>query len=223
MSDSPSAASPGADSRSAAERVHTAIRSGIISGFYPPGSMLSEAELAAAHGVSRTPVRAALSRLQEEEWVTVYPKRGVLVRELSAQEAFDFADARHLLESSCVQRTRPADRGRLADTLSALLDAQEQALAARELPVLIDLMLSFHRSFVEAAGNETLLELYDRLNARHAMMMIQRQEDFFARSASVMAEHRSLIAQLRAGDWAAFTATLRIHMIDADSLRPGIG
>ena len=211
------------DSPSAAERVHTAIRSGIINGFYPPGSMLSESELAASHGVSRTPVRAALSRLQEEEWVTVYPKRGVLVREFSAQEAYDFADARHLLESSCVQRTSPADRGRLADRLTALLDAQESAIAARELPALIELMLTFHRSFVEAAGNETLLELYDRLNARHAMMMIQRRESFFARSEAVMAEHRSLIAQLRAGDWAAFTATLRTHMIDADSLQPGIG
>ncbi|RZU64830.1 GntR family transcriptional regulator [Microterricola gilva] len=211
------------DSPSAAERVHTAIRAGIMSGFYAPGSMLSEAELAAAHGVSRTPVRAALSRLQEEEWVTVYPKRGVLVRELSAQEAYDFADARHLLESSCVQRTRPAERGLLADRLSALLDAQERALAPRELPELIELMLAFHRGFVEAAGNETLLELYDRLNARHAMMMIQRQDAFFARSDAVMAEHRSLIAELRAGDWAAFTATLRTHMIDAESLQPGIG
>lgn len=211
------------DAPSAAERVHTAIRAGIIGGLHAPGSMLSEAELAAAHGVSRTPVRAALSRLQEDGWVTVYPKRGVLVRELSAQEAYDFADARHLLESGSVQRMRPEERGVLADRLNALLDAQEAAIAARELPELIELMLAFHRSFVEAAGNETLLELYDRLNARHAMMMIQRQDAFFARSDAVMAEHRSLIGQLRAGDWAAFTATLRTHMIDADSLQPGIG
>ena len=54
--------------------------------------------------MSRTPVRAALARLQEEKWVTIYPKRGALVNGLSDRDISEIADARYMLEASAAQR-----------------------------------------------------------------------------------------------------------------------
>src|SRR5262245_4889452 len=83
---------------SAAERAHEESRAAIIEGRYEPGVMLSESELAASLGVSRTPVRTALARLQDEGWVTIYSKRGALVRGLSTEELRYSADVRQTLQ-----------------------------------------------------------------------------------------------------------------------------
>ena len=70
----------------ASRRAYDRIRHDIVAGTLAPGTMLSENELATELGMSRTPVRTALSRLQSEGWVTIYPQRGALVRELTADE-----------------------------------------------------------------------------------------------------------------------------------------
>jgi DNA-binding GntR family transcriptional regulator len=111
----------------AAEQAHTFIRQAIRRGELAPGTMLSENELAASPSLSRTPVRAALSRLQDEGWVTIYPHRGALVHELTAQEVRESAEVRHALESAGIQRGDPARRAWLADQLADDLDQQERA------------------------------------------------------------------------------------------------
>src|SRR5690625_6030153 len=86
-----------------AQRAYGAIRTAILSGDHLPGAMLSESVLASSLSMSRTPVRAALGRLQDEGLVTIYPKRGALVRELTAHEVREFAQVRHALESAGVR------------------------------------------------------------------------------------------------------------------------
>src|SRR5919107_2703631 len=92
----------------AAQRAHRILRDGIVDGTHPGGSMLSENTLAAGLRMSRTPVRAALLRLEEEGWVTIYPKRGALVRAFTAQDGQELAGARHLLETGGGRPPSPA-------------------------------------------------------------------------------------------------------------------
>lgn len=121
-------ASPSKPAVSAVERAHAEIRAAIIEGRYEPGVMLSESELAAALGVSRTPVRTALARLQDEGWVTIYAKRGALVRGLSADELRYSADVRQTLQILGVERAGPEDRAAVRPRLEEMLARQEQAL-----------------------------------------------------------------------------------------------
>src|SRR5919109_1055225 len=83
----------------AAERAYQYVKSGILDQTYAGGRLLTEGEVAAAVGVSRTPVREALLRLQAEGLLTLYPKKGALVRPVSAQEIADVLGARELVES----------------------------------------------------------------------------------------------------------------------------
>lgn len=80
------------------------IRDDILDGTHQPGSMLGETGLATSLGMSRTPVRAALVRLQDEGWIQVYPKRGALVQGLSDRAMLELADARFVLETTAVDR-----------------------------------------------------------------------------------------------------------------------
>ncbi|KRA26145.1 transcriptional regulator [Microbacterium sp. Root61] len=199
---------------SAAERAYAAIRGGILDGTHRPGSMLSENELATQLGMSRTPVRAGLSRLQDEEWITIYPKRGALVRALNDREIADLADARLILEAMGVQRASSDGRRALAERLEPGLVDQREALTARDLDRFVTLTIAFHRSFVEAGGNLTLLDVSDRLADRQRLLLSAHRDTLFDRVDDVIDEHRALIERLRADDPAGFAEALRTHLMD---------
>jgi DNA-binding GntR family transcriptional regulator len=105
---------------SAAERAYSVIRGQILNGSHVPGTMLGEAALATEIGVSRTPVRVALARLQDEGWIHIYPKRGAIVQGIDERTVAELADARYVLETTAVERASEPMRQRLAEKLDGL-------------------------------------------------------------------------------------------------------
>jgi DNA-binding GntR family transcriptional regulator len=206
-------------SASAAERAYRAIRDGILNGIHPAGAMLGEESLAAEIGVSRTPVRSALARLQDEGWIVIYPKRGALVQGLGERAIADLEYARFVLESSGVGPTGAVVRQELAGRLSDSIVAQRKALQDRDVRRFIELTIAFHRAFVEAAGNDVLLELNDRLADRQRFLLFSKGDHLLARSDEILAEHEALVEHLRTGNAGAFADTLRKHL--ADNYVPG--
>ncbi|UOR01507.1 GntR family transcriptional regulator [Leucobacter allii] len=212
-------------SSSAADRAYEFILDGIIEGRFETGEMLSEATIAGEIELSRTPIRAALVRLQQERWITVYPKRGALVNGLSDRTIADLADTRLVLEAASMQRSNPAKNAQLASRLSELIDRQAAAFERRDIREFIDLTIRFHRSFVEAGENTVLLELNDRLADRQRYMLFRQGESMLSRCEYILDEHRKLVRALVAGDPDTFAETLRAHIGDThaenlSSLRP---
>jgi DNA-binding GntR family transcriptional regulator len=199
---------------SAAERAYAAVRGAILDGTHRPGTMLSENELAAALGLSRTPVRAGLARLQDEGLLVIYPRRGALVREPTAREVADVADARLILESMGVHRATTAVRRALAERLLPQLEAQREALQQRDLDRFVGLTMAFHRSFVEASGNAVLVEVADRLADRQRLVLSAHRDTLFERVDETIAEHRALVDRLAADDPGGFAEALRRHIMD---------
>lgn len=204
---------------SASERAYEKIRREILDGTHVPGTMLGEAALASSLGVSRTPVRVALARLQDEGWITVYPKRGALVMGLSDAAVADLADARYVLETTAVDRAPDALRRELADSLDASIAEQRDAFRDDDLPRFVELTLQFHRGFVRSGGNSVLLELYDRLSDRHRFMLFASGDRLRERRSEIIDEHRQLAEHLRAGDVASFAAVLRDHIAEVPAER----
>jgi DNA-binding GntR family transcriptional regulator len=206
----------------AADRAHASIRQSILSGALAPASMLSENDLAASLGMSRTPVRAALSRLQDEGWVTIYPQRGALVRELSAEEVRECADVRNALESAGIMRSSAERRAELADRLAANVDQQARALGDRDVASFATLALEFHRTFVVMSGNRTMLEVYDRLQDRQYLSIVRSADRISGDPDQVLAEHRVLLDDARRGDWTAFATHLGDHQTRSHGLETGL-
>jgi DNA-binding GntR family transcriptional regulator len=154
---------------SAAERAYRHLKRSILEQVYPGGSLISEGEIAEATGVSRTPVREALLRLEAEGLVALYPKRGALIRPVSAREIADVVEARRLVELHAAERVWPR-RHELKADLARWLTAMREAHAAGDLRALMEADRAFHASVVEAAGNEILAELYHRLRDRQLRM-----------------------------------------------------
>lgn len=202
------------ESMSAAERAYSVIRGQILNGSHTPGTMLGEAALATEIGVSRTPVRVALARLQDEGWIHIYPKRGAIVQGIDERTVAELADARFVLETTAVERASEPMRQRLAEKLDGLITQHRAAFAEGDVARFIELTLEFHRGFVEAGDNRVMLEMYALLSDRHRFTLFMNSRHLLERSDELIAEHEALVKHLRSGDSAAFAATLQSHIAE---------
>src|SRR5918912_4155998 len=109
---------------SATTRVYQHLKRAILEQLHPGGTLLTEAEIAEAVGVSRTPVREALLRLEAEGLIRLYPKKGALVLPVSAQEIADVVETRQLVEEHAARKAVPAPPG-LIERLEELLERQK--------------------------------------------------------------------------------------------------
>ncbi|WUD74366.1 GntR family transcriptional regulator [Streptomyces sp. NBC_00510] len=199
-------AEPAAKQPPAAERVYTHVKQAVLDRRYEGGTLLSEGELAEAVGVSRTPVREALLRLEAEGLLKLYPKKGALVLPVSAQEIADVVETRLLVERHAVMKVVPAPQ-RLLARLEELLDEQRGHAATGDLAAFAAADRCFHAEIVRAAGNRILAHLYDQLRDRQLRMGVATMHAEPGRIAKNVAEHTEILHALRAGD-AALAATL---------------
>lgn len=149
---------------SAAQRAYGYVKERLLDGRLAGGSLLSENELARRLGVSRTPVRQAFLQLEGEDLLTLYPRRGALVRPVSASEADDVLEARLLIEVHCVARVAAAGVDVSADLCDAIA-AQERSLEQGGAGFTVA-DRQFHRAIVAANHNDILTRQYDGLRDR---------------------------------------------------------
>jgi DNA-binding GntR family transcriptional regulator len=182
---------------SATTRVYQHLKRAILEQLHPGGTLLTEAEIAEAVGVSRTPVREALLRLESEGLVALYPKRGALVLPVSAREIEEVIEARALVESHAAARAwqRRAD---LVVILEPLFHAMRGARSAADAAAFMEADRSFHAAVVEIAGNGILTDLYHRLRDRQMRMGVASMRISPDRMDRALADHEGILAALRA-------------------------
>lgn len=199
---------------SSADRAIASIRKAIIDGTFPGESMLSESQLASQLGMSRTPVRTALARLQDEGWIRIYPKSGALVRGLTPDDVADIVDARVVLETSGVARATSEVRARLAVDLLPAIQEQREVLSAGDMRRFVELSVEFHGAFLRVGANPYLIDLGERLSDRQRQLLFAHQDAMRSRSDHIIDEHQHLLDCLRDDDPARFDRVLRAHLSD---------
>lgn len=201
----------------AADRVYAHVKQAVLDRTYQGGTLLVEGELAEAVGVSRTPVREALLRLEAEGLLKLYPKKGALVLPVSAQEIADVVETRLLIERNAVRKVVPASPALLA-RLDALLDDQRACADAGDLLGAAAADRAFHHAIVAAAGNRILEQLYDQLRDRQLRMGVEVMRAEPERVRINIQEHAALLAALRGGDADDAEDMVRRHVGRVDTL-----
>ena len=175
------------------DQVTDHIRSQIVSGDFEPGARLIERELAEQLGVSRVPVREALRRLESEGFVTVVPRRGVVVRPLTRDDLEDLFDVREALEVQAVRlATRRGSAEELAELERAVAEGVE-ALALGDQPRIEASNKAFHDIVVQMAHNELLTGLLEPLQGRLSWLLRQNADP-----ALLCREHEQMYAAIAA-------------------------
>lgn len=204
----------GEETASAAEIAYESVKSGILDGELPGGSMVSEGSVADALGMSRTPVREAFLSLQAEGWMRLYPKRGALIVEAQPRELQDVVEARVLIETDSVRRvSRDGARAQeLAAVLAEIIERQRTAYVDGDLAGLAEADTAFHATIVEAGQNALLAGFFASLRDRQRRMVARslwRRDD---RTVQVLGDHELLARIISDGDPDAFEMALARHI-----------
>ena len=201
----------------AVDKAYQAVRERILRGVYPAASRITEQEIAAAAGVSRTPVREALRRLEAEGLVEFVPNQGAIVTDWTEADRDDVFELRALLEaygaSRAAQRITPEGVAELKDLAR---QQYEESLGRGDgyLDRIGELNTRFHRRLHAFAGSARLTAaLAALIEAPLMMRTFEKYEgEDLVRSAS---HHLEIVRALEAhdGEWAA--SVMRSHILSA--------
>ncbi len=198
-----------------ASMVGERIRSSIIDGTLPPGSQLSEVELAASFGVSRGPVREAIQRLIQEGLLRGEPHRGVYVPVMDSAEIDDVYVAREALETAAVRRIVGTPRAAAAyKALDRLVRAMRQAESAGDWRTVANRDLDFHTALVCAAGSPRLERMFSTV-ITETRLCLSVLTDAYDRRDDLVDEHEKICEMIRENNTEGAVAVLTKHFDDA--------
>lgn len=155
-----------------AHEVYTQLKALILGFELYPGSRVTETELADRFGVSRTPVREALQRLQIEGYLTVRPKQGCFIREIDIEEIDQHYQVRIALELSALEIACTHMPDRAIKDLAKKWDPARQPKDSIDVEVMAERDESFHIALAEGGGNYVLADYLQRIN--HSIHIIRR-------------------------------------------------
>ena len=189
---------PLSEARTLSEQVYRAVRARIIDGGLAPGAFVRETDLEPM-GVSRTPIREALSRLASEGFLERLPHRGFRVPAESLGNLLELypivASLELLAGRLALERFTPADVARLKAVNARLAEARDRG----DVRAMLDLNTAFHRLISERGGNRRLASLLDDLRSQ-----LTRLELWYysqpERTQRSIREHEEIIAAIESGD-----------------------
>lgn len=198
------------------EFVYQQLRTAISEGRFQPGARIREEEVAHHLGVSRTPVREAIRRLQTRGLLTMAPGSGLIIVELSKQQTLELYAFRELLEGAAArlaaQHVSPSE-------IDALRHIQEEFRQHMDDPKqLARINRLFHSTIIDAAHNQYML---DSLNNLTDALALLRNTTFSVpgRPETALIEHEAIITAIAARDSDAAEQAARSHIAEAQRAR----
>lgn len=181
-------------------RIVEALRERIASQQVPAGSRLRELALSREFGVSRSRIREAFGALEQRGLIERIPNRGAVVVRLHPAQFYNLFDVREMLEGLCARlATQKADPAHWADLEAAFGSPLEADVLAGRLESYLEAVERFRSRMLEAADNPELREALDSIQDK-TRVLIRRIIILPGRAQQGLAEHRAVLAAMRAGD-----------------------
>jgi DNA-binding GntR family transcriptional regulator len=180
-------------------QVYKAIRDAIVGGELRPGERIVEDRLCSELGVSRSPVREALRKLEGEGLVAILPRRGAVVTELSERDGVDLLEVREALEGLAARLA--ASRMTVAEVaeLEQICARMGRAIAAGDDLALVEQNTKFHHAIIQASRNRWIGEFMAGVRAQ-TRRIYRSSIELPGRGPGSLREHTELVAALRKGD-----------------------
>jgi DNA-binding GntR family transcriptional regulator len=218
--DKPQAAAPATRSRTVSRgtagslsvQVAERIRAAIQEGEYQLGEALSELKLAAALGVSRTPVREALSLLQLQGLIEIRPQSGSFVFMPSEEDVAELCIFRRVVELAALRLSFARRREDMLRDMRKAVEMMDHAQAAGDRLEMARADSAFHQSIAENCGNAYLINSYALFAGRIAALRTHNVATVNSLRNKATSEHRAIVAALAKGDLDRAEAILDEHV-----------
>jgi DNA-binding GntR family transcriptional regulator len=181
------------------EIVYDQLKQQILTGEINPGTRMMEVDLARDMGVSRTPIREAIRKLEKEGLVIIEPRRGAYVSDISVKDMVDTLVVREDLEGLAGLLAAETISREEVEELDQITTRYSDAIAAGDTANIIHFDEMFHRRIVELTGNQTLIQLFGSVQEQ-ALRFRYLYYDDFSRYENMPVEHRNIVEAIRSGD-----------------------
>ncbi len=197
------------------DQVYAQLRSAIIGAELPPGEKLVEMDIAAQMGTSQGPIREALQRLERDGLVERRVRSATFVSKISIDEMYELFSIRSVIEGFAIRRTAQKITADQCNELDVLIQKMAQAGSEKEMIVLAEYDMQFHRYLVEWSGSASLLRVWLPLSSQIQRFIIQSHPLHYPDFVEVGTRHQPIMEALcrRDGDRAERAVQEHIMLI----------
>lgn len=182
------------------EIVYEELKREILVGEIAPGTRMMEIELADEMGVSRTPVREAIKKLEKEGLVTIEPRKGAYASDVSIKDMVDVLEVREDLEAmAAAMAAQKVNKDEKQALIEATMEYKE-AVESERTEDIIRCDEKFHQLIVNYSGNKTLIQLFSQVQEL-ALRFRYLYYDDFSRYERMPMEHREIEEAILSGDY----------------------
>lgn len=200
------------EKKSLQKTAYLAIRGKIINCEYPSGSMLNEEMLREELNMSRTPVREAISRLEQEGLVAVKPKKGILVLPLSLEDINNIFEIRKIFETySLLNYGRIISDGQYYQ----IYDRLQAPYSGEDINAFFDLDDDFHDLIMSPVTNKYILQTCKTIQAQNRRLRVLTGMMNDLRMEETRQEHIEIISLCLEHNWEKAAETLAAHLMNA--------
>ena len=171
----------------------------ILVGEIAPGTRMMEVELADVMGVSRTPVREAIRKLEKEGLVTIEPRKGAYASNISIKDMVDVLEVRQGLEGMAAAIASGRITQQQKEELLNIVDKYKAAVEAANIEEIIKYDEAFHSQIISISGNKTLMQVFSIVQEL-ALRFRYIYYDDFNRYESMPREHQLIEEAIMSGN-----------------------
>lgn len=191
--------------------VFNTLRQAILTGELKPGERLMEIHLANKLGVSRTPIREAIHKLELEGLVIMIPRRGAEVAQITEKSMSDVLEVRRAVDALCVELACDRISEEELDALKKACDNFEEAVKTKDVKVIAQADVNLHDIIVQATRNQRLVQLINNLSEQMYRYRFEYIKDF-SQHDKVIEEHRMIYESLRDRNAEAASEAAKTHI-----------
>jgi DNA-binding GntR family transcriptional regulator len=201
--------------KSLSQKVMLRLRQAIIEGELKLGAVIAEEMLAQSFGVSRTPVREAMSLLQAQGLVVVKPQVGSFVFTPSAADIVELCTFRILIEPKAAELAYRHDRDGALEVMTAAVAEMKRALAAKDTLAYGSADTAFHDALFAHCGNHYLMQSYQLIAGRIAALRTNLSSPIDVQTPASFDQHRELLDLFERGKFEGFTKLMTLHITNS--------
>lgn len=181
------------------QRIYEILKNQITNEELTPGQRLLDDKLASSFGVSRTPVREALTRLASEDLVEITPRSGIYVKKLTKKDVEEIYKIRKALEGLAAREATSIIDGKKLEQLNLLLQKAERSLNSDDYQPCIDFDVALHDSILKNCQNSRLYSIITNLNTLIHVFRVRvaRNKE---KAKQALSEHEAILNAIKARD-----------------------
>ena len=191
--------------------VFNTLRQAILTGELKPGERLMEIHLANRLGVSRTPIREAIHKLEQEGLVTMVPRKGAEVAQITEKSMNDVLEVRRALDALCTELACDRMTGEDLENLRKACLTFEEAVQNKDVREIAQADVDLHDIIILATGNQRLISLMNNLAEQMYRYRFEYIKDF-SQHQRLIEEHRIIYESLLHREKEAAVRAAKIHI-----------